>query len=360
MQHAPLNFVPDAAKVPPVPGQNPNARWSREAIEALFALPFNDLLFQAQQVHRANFDANAVQLSTLLSIKTGGCPEDCSYCPQSARYDTGVEAEKLMPINAVLEAAARARQNGASRFCMGAAWRNPKPHQLDAVADMVRGVKAMGLETCVTLGMLKQEQAQQLKDAGLDYYNHNLDTAPEFYGEIITTRTYQDRLDTLGHVRDAGINVCCGGIVGLGESRHERAGLVAELANMEPYPDSVPINNLVKVEGTPLAGNETLDPFEFVRTIAVARITMPKAMVRLSAGREAMDDALQALCFMAGANSIFYGEKLLTTDNPEADADRKLLARLGMRVEVQDHLHQADGTEHSHSSHCHIDITPAD
>jgi biotin synthase len=332
MQHTPLNFVANAAKVPPTPGQAPDARWSREAIEALFALPFNDLLFQAQQVHRANFDANAVQLSTLLSIKTGGCPEDCSYCPQSARYDTGVEAEKLMPIDAVLESAARAKQNGASRFCMGAAWRNPKPHQLDAVADMVRGVKAMGLETCVTLGMLKQEQAAQLKDAGLDYYNHNLDTAPEFYGEIITTRTYQDRLDTLAHVRDAGINVCCGGIVGLGESRHERAGLVAELANMEPYPDSVPINNLVKVEGTPLESNEALDPFEFVRTIAVARITMPKAMVRLSAGREAMDDALQALCFMAGANSIFYGEKLLTTDNPEADADRKLLARLGCRT----------------------------
>ena len=336
--------------------------WTREETLALFALPFPELLHRASLVHRERFDPTEVQVSTLLSIKTGGCPEDCAYCPQSARYSTGLKAEKLMALDDVIAKAAAAKAAGATRFCMGAAWRSPKDKDVAEVAKMVGAVKAMGLETCATLGMLKPEQAASLKVAGLDYYNHNLDTAPEFYGEIITTRTYQDRLDTLAHVRDAGINVCCGGIVGLGESRHERAGLVAELANMEPYPDSVPINNLVKVEGTPLESNEALDPFEFVRTIAVARITMPKAMVRLSAGREAMDDALQALCFMAGANSIFYGEKLLTTDNPEADADRKLLARLGMRVEVQDHLHQAAdaGHSHSHSSHCHIDITPAD
>lgn len=307
--------------------------WTVADIEALFALPFNDLIFRAQQVHREHFDANAVQLSTLLSIKTGGCPEDCSYCPQSARYDTGVEAEKLMPVEEVVAAAQRAKEAGATRFCMGAAWRSPKPHQVDAVGEMVRSVKALGLETCVTLGMLRDGQAQQLRDAGLDYYNHNLDTSPEFYGKIITTRTYQDRLDTIGHVRDAGINVCCGGIVGMGEAREARAGLIAQLANMDPYPESVPINNLVQVEGTPLAGTEALDPFEFVRTIAVARITMPRAMVRLSAGREAMDEALQALCFMAGANSIFYGEKLLTTGNPQAERDRALLARLDMRAE---------------------------
>ncbi|CAM2140015.1 biotin synthase [Pararobbsia alpina] len=311
-----------------------DARWTVASVVALYELPFNDLLFKAQQAHREHFDPNLVQLSTLLSIKTGGCPEDCAYCPQSSHYDTGVDADKLMPLDDVLDAARSAKAHGATRFCMGAAWRSPKDHHLEQVADMVRGVKALGLETCVTLGMLKSEQARSLKDAGLDYYNHNLDTSPEFYGQIISTRTYQDRLDTLEHVRDAGINVCCGGIVGMGESRRERAGLIAQLANLDPYPESVPINNLVQVEGTPLAGTTAIDPFEFVRTIAVARITMPKAMVRLSAGREQMDEALQALCFAAGANSIFYGEKLLTTGNPQAEADKKLLERLGMRSEV--------------------------
>ncbi len=309
------------------------ARWKVADVVALYDLPFNDLLFRAQQVHREHFDPNQVQLSTLLSIKTGGCPEDCAYCPQSAHYDTGVDADKLMPLEQVLDAARAAQSQGATRFCMGAAWRNPKPHQLEQVAEMVRGVKSLGLETCVTLGMLKGEQAQALKAAGLDYYNHNLDTSPEFYGQIISTRTYQDRLDTLEHVRDAGINVCCGGIVGMGESRRERAGLIAQLANLDPYPESVPINNLVQVPGTPLSGTDPIDPFEFVRTIAVARITMPRAMVRLSAGREQMDEALQALCFAAGANSIFYGERLLTTGNPQAEADRALLQRLGMRTD---------------------------
>jgi len=311
----------------------PRARWSVADVVALYALPFNDLLFRAQQVHREHFDANAVQLSTLLSIKTGGCEEDCAYCPQSVHHDTGLQAEKLMAVDDVLAAAQAAKRNGATRFCMGAAWRNPKDRHLEPIKEMIRGVKAMGLETCVTLGMLEDRQAQALKDAGLDYYNHNLDTSPEFYGQIISTRTYQDRLDTLERVRDAGINVCCGGIVGMGESRRERAGLIAQLANMDPYPESVPINNLVQVDGTPLKGTEALDPFEFVRTIAVARITMPKAMVRLSAGREQMDDALQALCFLAGANSMFYGDQLLTTSNPQADADRRLFERLGIRAE---------------------------
>lgn len=307
--------------------------WRVDDVAALFALPFNDLLFRAQQVHRENFDANTVQLSTLLSIKTGGCEEDCGYCSQSSHHEAGVKAEKLMDLEAVLDAARNAKANGATRFCMGAAWRSPKDRHLEPVMDMVREVKALGLETCMTLGMLKPEQAQQLKEAGLDYYNHNLDTSPEYYGKIITTRTYQDRLDTIGHVRGAGINVCSGGIVGMGETREARAGLIAQLANMDPYPESVPINNLVPIEGTPLAGTEALDPFEFVRTIAVARITMPRAMVRLSAGREVMDEALQALCFMAGANSIFYGEKLLTTGNPQAERDRALLARLDIRAE---------------------------
>ncbi|RZS81246.1 biotin synthase BioB [Pigmentiphaga kullae] len=311
--------------------------WNVDGVLALFELPFADLLYQAQQAHRRFFDPNAIQLSTLLSIKTGGCPEDCSYCPQSSRYDTGVETEKLMPLDEVLEAAQAAKDNGATRFCMGAAWRSPKPHQVDAVADMVKAVKDLGLETCVTLGMLRDGQAEQLREAGLDYYNHNLDTSPEFYGRVITTRTYQDRLDTLGRVRDAGIKVCCGGIVGLGESRRERAGLIVQLANMDPYPESVPINNLVRVQGTPLADNASVDPFEFVRTIAVARITMPEAMVRLSAGRERMDEALQALCFLAGANSMFYGDKLLVTENPQAEADRELLRRLGMRVDAAAH-----------------------
>ncbi|HEU4620683.1 MAG TPA: biotin synthase BioB [Burkholderiaceae bacterium] len=308
------------------------ARWTVAALEALFALPFNDLIARAHQVHREHFDANEVQLSTLLSIKTGGCPEDCAYCPQSAHFDTNVGADKLMPIDEVLDAARAARANGATRFCMGAAWRSPKERDVERVAHMIREVKALGLETCATLGMLDQSQASALKEAGLDYYNHNLDTAPEFYGQIITTRTYQDRLNTLEHVRTAGINVCCGGIVGMGESRTQRAGLIAQLANLDPYPESVPINHLVAVEGTPLAETKPLDPFEFVRTVAVARIAMPRAMVRLSAGREEMDDALQALCFFAGANSIFYGDKLLTTGNPQAERDRALLSRLGLRV----------------------------
>ena len=307
--------------------------WRVADVEALYDLPFLDLLFAAQRVHREHFDPNEIQLSTLLSIKTGGCPEDCAYCPQSASFDTGVEASKLMPLAEVVQAAQAAKAQGATRFCMGAAWRSPKDRDIERVSEMVREVKALGLETCMTLGMLEAPQAHALKDAGLDYYNHNLDSDPSFYASIISTRTYQDRLDTLANVRDAGINVCCGGIVGMGESRAQRAGLVAQLANLDPYPESVPINNLVQVPGTPLAGTEALDPFEFVRTIAVARITMPRAMVRLSAGREQMDEAVQALCFAAGANSIFYGDKLLTTSNPQAQRDRTLLGRLGMTVQ---------------------------
>ncbi len=306
-------------------------RWTVAEVEALFALPFNDMLFRAQQVHREHFDPNAVQRSTLLSIKTGGCSEDCGYCSQSARYDTGLEKETLLPLNEVLENARAAKAKGSTRFCMGAAWRGPKEKDLAPVLDMVREVKAMGLETCVTLGMLKDGQAEQLKEAGLDYYNHNIDTSPEFYGQIITTHTLQDRLDTLDKVRDAGINVCCGGIVGLGETKKSRAALIAELANMNPPPDSVPINNLVQIEGTPLGSAEAIDPFDFVRVIAAARITMPESFVRLSAGRQELGDGFQALCFMAGANSIFYGERLLTTDNPDADADDKLFARLGLK-----------------------------
>ncbi len=306
--------------------------WRAEEIEALFELPFNDLLFRAQCMHREHFDPNAVQISTLLSIKTGRCPEDCGYCPQSVRFETGLQDEPLMPLEDVLAAARRAKDNGASRFCMGAAWRSPKDRDLEQVIEMVEGVKALGLETCVTLGMLRAEQAQRLREAGLDYYNHNLDTSPEFYGEIISTRTYQDRLDTLGHVREAGINVCCGGIVGMGEDRGDRARLLRELANQDEHPESVPINLLVRVAGTPLAGTDELDPLEFVRTIACARILMPGSYVRLSAGREDMSDELQALCFLAGANSIFYGEKLLTTDNPTADHDKELFERLGLQA----------------------------
>ena len=305
-------------------------RWTIEQIEALYALPFNDLLFQAQTVHRNHFDANAVQVSTLLSIKTGGCSEDCGYCPQAARYHTGVENEPLMALDDVLQAAREAKANGASRFCMGAAWRSPKQKDLEPILKMIAEVKSLGLETCATLGMLKQGQAEQLKQAGLDYYNHNLDTAPEMYGDIISTRTYQDRLETLDSVREADINVCCGGIIGMGESRSQRAGLIAQLANMSRPPESVPINLLTQVEGTPLYGTDELDLFEFVRTIAVARITMPTSYVRLSAGRQSMHEGIQALCFLAGANSIFYGEKLLTTGNPEADADRQLFAKLGI------------------------------
>ncbi len=309
-----------------------DARWQIADIEGLFALPFMDLLFRAQQAHRENFNASEVQLSTLLSIKTGGCPEDCGYCPQSAQFNTGVEASKLMPLQEVVAAAQAAKAQGATRFCMGAAWRSPKPRDMERVTEMVREVKALGLETCMTLGMLDAVQAQSLDDAGLDFYNHNLDSAPDFYGQIIGTRTYQDRLDTLANVRQAGIKVCSGGIVGMGESRAQRAGLIAQLANLDPYPESVPINNLVQVAGTPLAGTELLDPFEFVRTIAVARITMPKTMVRLSAGREQMSDAVQALCFAAGANSIFYGDRLLTTTNPQAARDKALFERLGLRA----------------------------
>jgi biotin synthase len=304
--------------------------WTRAEVRALFALPFPELMFQAQTVHRLHFDPAEVQISTLLSIKTGGCPEDCAYCPQSVHYDTGVKAEKLMSLDAVLSEARAAKSAGASRFCMGAAWREPKDRDLDSVCAMVEGVKQLGLETCATLGMLTRPQAIRLQRAGLDYYNHNLDTSPEHYGAIITTRTYQDRLDTLGHVRDAGIHVCCGGIVGMGESAEDRVGMIATLATLPEHPESVPINMLVQVEGTPLAGGRTIEPLDFVRTIAVARICMPKSVVRLSAGREDMTDETQALCFLAGANSIFYGPKLLTTPNPERDRDMRLMDRLGM------------------------------
>ncbi|MCK4743431.1 MAG: biotin synthase BioB [Sulfuriflexus sp.] len=308
--------------------------WSVAEIEALFALPFNDLLFRAQTLHRQFFDANTVQVSTLMSIKTGSCPEDCAYCPQSAHHDTGLEKEKLLAIENIMTEARAAKEKGASRFCMGAAWRSLNDRDVDYIVELVSGVKELGMETCMTLGMLKEDQAKTLKDAGLDYYNHNLDTSREYYGDIITTRTYDDRLETLKHVRDAGMNVCCGGIVGMGEDRSDRAGLLYELATMAKHPESVPINLLVQVEGTPLKGVEALDSFEFIRTIAVARILMPASYVRLSAGRENMNDETQALCFLAGANSIFYGEKLLTTPNPEADKDMQLFARLGLQTEA--------------------------
>ena len=315
----------------PLPADHtPRHDWTRDEIAALFALPFPELMHRAMTAHRRWFDPTQVQISTLLSIKTGGCPEDCAYCPQAAQYDTGVKAEKLMDVEAVLADAARAKAAGASRFCMGAAWRSPKDKDMDAVCRMVEGVKAMGLESCVTLGMLTVPQAQKLKGAGLDYYNHNLDTSPEYYRHIITTRTYQDRLDTLAAVRGAGINLCCGGIVGMGENATDRAGLIASLATLNPHPESVPINALVQVEGTPAAKAEALDPIDFVRTIAVARITMPASVVRLSAGRETMSEETQALCFLAGANSIFYGEKLLTTPNPETQEDMALFSRLGL------------------------------
>jgi biotin synthase len=319
---------------PPVtPASLPkDATWPLADVLALFDLPLPELMFRASQAHRAEFPDGDVELATLLSIKTGGCEEDCGYCPQAARYDTGVEAKKILDLDTVLDAAREAKAKGATRFCMGAAWRSPKERDMEKVEAMVRGVKALGMETCATLGMLEEGQAEQLKQAGLDYYNHNIDTSPDFYGDVISTREYRDRLDTLGRVRTAGLKICCGGIVGMGETREQRAGLIAQLANMNPYPESVPINHLVQVEGTPMHGLPPLDPIEFVRTIAVARITMPKARVRLSAGRRELGEAVQAMCFMAGANSIFYGDKLLTTDNPEADDDRKLLEKLGLKT----------------------------
>jgi biotin synthase len=312
---------------------DPRYDWTRAEVEALYELPFNDLLFRAHSVHRQTFDPNAVQTSTLLSIKTGACPEDCAYCPQSIRFETGVDRHELMPLDEVREAARRAKEAGATRFCMGASYRGPKDSQLEPILTMIEEVKALGLETCATLGLLRPGQAEKLAAAGLDYYNHNLDSSPEFYGKIITTRTYADRLDTLERVRAAGVKVCCGGIVGMGETRADRAGLLHTLATMNPHPESVPINELVPVPGTPLAAAGPLDPFEFVRSIAVARVTMPRSHVRLSAGRSDFTDELQALCFFAGANSIFYGEKLLTTGNPDTAADQRLFARLGLHPE---------------------------
>ena len=321
-----------AGALPPPPARSTLPVWHTPDIEALFALPFNDLLYRAQQMHRAHFDANAIQRSTLLSVKTGGCSEDCGYCSQASRYQTGLAREALLPLAEVIASAQAARDNGATRFCMGAAWRGPKQKDLEQIVDMVRAVKGLGLETCVTLGMLQDGQAEQLKAAGLDYYNHNLDTAPEFYAQVISTHSQADRFDTLKKVRDAGIHVCCGGIVGMGESRRVRAALIAELASMNPPPESVPINHLVPMPGTPLADAPPLDPFEFARTIACTRISMPTSMVRLSAGRQQMSDELQALCFLAGANSIFYGDKLLTAGNPDAERDEKLFARLGLKA----------------------------
>jgi biotin synthase len=321
------NYIASLSEIPETAVRHD---WTRAEVKALFDLPFNDLLFRAQSVHRQRFDPNAVQISTLLSIKTGGCPEDCKYCPQSVHHETVLEPERLMDVGAVVEAAQRAKAAGATRFCMGAAWRNPKGKNFERVLEMIRRVRDEGMETCATLGMLDAGQTRQLKDAGLDYYNHNLDTSPEFYGEIITTRTWDDRLDTLTHVREAGINVCCGGIVGMGESRDDRVSMLAELANLPEHPGSVPINRLVRVEGTPLDHEPDIGPIEFVRTIAVARILMPESFVRLSAGRTEMSDEMQALCFHAGANSIFYGEKLLTTGNPDTASDDALFARLGL------------------------------
>lgn len=318
------------AAVPPATESRSARRWTVEEVLALYEMPLMDLIWRAQGVHREHFDANAIQRSTLLSVKTGGCSEDCGYCSQSARYDTEAGRERLLPLDEVVSAARAAKDKGASRFCMGAAWKGPKDNDLDRVLDMVREVKALGMQTCVTLGMLKDGQAEKLKEAGLDYYNHNLDTDKEFYGQVIKTHTHDDRLDTLEQVREAGINVCSGGIIGMGESRRNRAGLIAQLANLPQPPESVPINNLVPIPGTPLADNPPLDPFEFVRTIAAARITMPTSWVRLSAGRQEMSDELQALCFLAGANSMFYGDRLLTTGNPDVDRDDRLFARLGL------------------------------
>lgn len=324
----------------------PRHDWTRAQIKQLFALPFNDLLFQAQSVHRQNFDPNELQISTLCSIKTGACPEDCKYCAQSGHYNTGLEKEKLMAVDKVLEQARQAKANGATRFCMGAAWRSPPDKQMPQLMAMVEGVKAMGLESCITLGMLNAKQASQLAEAGLDYYNHNLDTSPEYYGEIITTRTYQDRLETLQHVRDAGMKVCCGGILGMGESQDDHVGLLQQLATLKPHPESVPINMLMRIQGSPLENAEPVDPFQFIRTIAVARILMPQSRVRLAAGRENMHEEAQALAYFAGANSIFYGEKLLTTSNPSASRDIQLLKRLGIHPEVSEQDH-SDAAEES-------------
>ena len=330
----PLTFIKSQSDLPGDVDSDleTSGAWSVAQIEALFALPFNDLMFKAQQTHQTYFPDGDVELATLLSIKTGGCPEDCGYCPQAARYDTGVKANKLMELEDVLEAAKAAKAAGSNRFCMGAAWREPKDRDIEKVAAMIKGVKALGLETCATLGMLETTQAQALQEAGLDFYNHNLDTSEDFYRSVISTRGYQDRLDTISNVRAVGMSVCCGGIVGMGESREQRAAFLARLANLSPYPESVPINHLVPVAGTPLAEQAPLDPLEFVRTIAVARITMPRARVRLSAGRQELGRAVQAMCFQAGANSIFYGEQLLTTANPEAEQDRELLAELGLKT----------------------------
>jgi biotin synthase len=339
-QSDPVNMTPSAQTAQSL---NPRHDWTRSEVEALFGLPFADLIFRAQSIHRANFDPNEVQMSTLLSIKTGGCPEDCGYCSQSAHFETGLKATKLMDTQSVLESARRAKEGGASRFCMGAAWRSPKDRDMDAVCDMVAGVKAMGMETCMTLGMLTPAQAARLKTAGLDYYNHNIDTSPEYYAKVISTRTMEDRLDTLANVRDAGINVCCGGIVGMGESEDDRAGMLLTLANLPSHPESVPINALMQVKGTRLGESAPIDGLDFVRTIAVARIMMPRSVVRLSAGRENMSEELQAMCFLAGANSIFIGEKLLTTANPKKDKDDALWAKLGIRAmePVAKHAHSA-------------------
>lgn len=335
MNQLPSNHTNSITKKQPVQttGKEANAlsSWNISQIEELLDLPFNDLIYQAQFVHRQYHDANTVQLSTLVSVKTGGCSEDCGYCPQAARYHTGVNDEDMLSLDEVVSTAKEAKNQGASRFCMGAAWRGPKQRDIEKITEIISAVKELGLETCATLGMLKPGQAEQLSEAGLDYYNHNLDTAPEFYGEVITTRDYQDRLNTLESVRSAGMHVCCGGIVGMGESRNARAGLIAQLANLNPYPESVPVNKLVQVKGTPLYGTDELDYFEFIRTIAAARITMPKAMVRLSAGRSEMSEAVQALCFLAGANSIFYGDKLLTTGNPEVEQDKIMFRKLGLQ-----------------------------
>ncbi len=346
--------MPAVSPLRPVPGSAPIRHdWTLEEVEALLDLPLPEPLFRAAEVHRRHFDPAEVQVSTLLSVKTGGCPEDCAYCPQAQRYHTGVEATKLMSTDAVLEKARAAKAAGASRFCMGAAWRSPKDRDIPKVAEMIREVKALGLETCATLGMLSGQQAQALRAAGLDYYNHNIDTDPEFYDAVIRTREIQDRLDTLEHVRDAGMKTCCGGIVGMGETRRQRAGFLRTLANLPAHPDSVPINRLVQVEGTPLHGTAELDPFEFVRTIAVARLLMPASMVRLSAGREQMSDELQALCFAAGANSIFHGEKLLTTGNPDVAHDQALFQRLGLRaMQVV-----VDAPGHDHGGTVHADIS---